>query len=204
MLEIFLKKNVNLIVSLTFFIALSDFFNNKVNTEAGMNTVINQTLQLGIVSSIIISILISFIILMRLFKDPSTNQVSLRFEFNLENIERYMFTVPFITIMLTLLYYVFHTFNLETNLIVALIAFLISVALYLRLLDYKIFNEHLYLGSFFIIVVSMIIAYYIMPYEAKNPSFIPLHFVLSPFVTLSLFILAFTFIKDMIKLIRKF
>jgi hypothetical protein len=125
---------------------------------------------------------------------------SLSLDLNIENIEQFVFVIPFLFTVLTFFYYVSHVFNLETNVIIGTIGAIVSVALYLQVFKIKFLREHLYVGCIFIIGVSLIIEYYILPYK-NNPSFIPLFLALSSFVNMSILILIFTLICDTRKMI---
>src|SRR5665647_2916410 len=99
MLEMFLKKNVDLFVALAFFMALADFFNSRVNSETGMKAGMNIMLHLGVVSCIAISIIISFIVLKKLFQDPSRKQKIVNITvLNIDNVERFAFILSLIHI----------------------------------------------------------------------------------------------------------
>jgi hypothetical protein len=193
MLEMFLKKNINLFVALAFFMALADFFNSKVNSETGMKAGMNITLHLGVVSCIAISIIISFIVLKKLSQDPSGKQKIVNITvLNLDNVERFAFIMPFYIIVITLLYYIYETFTVETNIVINLIVYLISIPLYLQVLKINFFKEHLYYGSILILIISTVFGNYLLHNQANNP----LTFTISVFVTMSVLIIVITLMRD--------
>lgn len=99
MLERFLKKNANLFVSIGFFIALAGYF---FDSPSDSKTEIKMLLNLGAVSCIAISILISLLVIRKLFQDPSGKTISFKFtDFNVENVERVFFAIPFSSIILS-------------------------------------------------------------------------------------------------------
>lgn len=204
MLKKFLTDNVNLFVVLAFFIALADFFNSKANSETGIPADLQMTLHLGIVACVAISILISFTLFKELFRDPAGNGISISFiDFSLENIERFMFIIPFFSIIMILFAYIYVTFNLETNIIVALIIYLISIPLYFQVAKTKIFKEHLYFGSFGIAIVSLITFAYFFTDPKNDLFFMPLRFFLSTFFTMSFLIFVVTLMRDIMRIIDK-
>jgi uncharacterized membrane protein YesL len=193
MLEMFLKKNINLFVALAFFMALADFFNSKANSETGIKAGMNITLYLGVVSCIAISIIISFIVLKKLFQDPSGKHKIVNITvFNLDNVERFAFSMPFYIIMITLLYYIYETFTVETNVVINLSVYLISIPLYFQVFKINFFKAHLYYGSILIIIISTMFGNYILHNQTNNP----LMFTISVFVTMSVLIIVVTLMRD--------
>lgn len=204
MLKRFLTDNVNLFVVLAFFIALADFFNSKANSETGIPADLKITLHLGIVACVAISILISLTLFKELFRDPTEKGIPISFiDFSLENIERFMFIIPFFSIIMTLFAYIYETFNLETNIIVALIIYLISVPLYFQVAKNKIFKENLYCSSLSIATISFTTFVYLFSDPKNNLSFMPLRFLLSTFFTMSFLIFVITLMRDIIRTIDK-
>lgn len=197
MLDEFFNKNGNLFTVLAFFMALAGYFFNLLSTP---ETEIQSMLHVGIVSCIIISILISVIILKKLFQDPVGKPIYHRLAFNFENLERFVFVIPFLFIILTFIFYISKVFNLETNVLIGTIGIIISATLYLQMFKIKFFKEHQYVSSISILIVSVTIKYYMLPYE-KNLSFIPLNLAISFLAEMSIFILIITLILDAKKVI---
>lgn len=201
MLDEFLKDNSSLFVITGFFMALAGYLSNRLPEGNEKNILIN----LGVVSCIAISVLISFIILIKLFPDlKNPNSINIT-EYNLENIERFLFAVPFFSIITVLIAFVYQNFSLETNLIVALVFCMVAIPLYFQVFKIKVFNEHLYLGSALILVTSGVINYYLIEsYKNINLYIVPLQFALSTFANMSLLVILITLFKDAIKFIKNF
>ena len=197
MLDEFLNKNGNIFTVLAFFMALAGYFFNLLSTP---ETEIHSMLYVGIVSCIIISILISLIILKKLFQEPAGKSIFHCLAFNFENLERFVFVIPFLFIILTFIFYICNVFNIETNVLIGAIGVIISATLYLQMFKIKFFKEHHYVSPILILVVSVTIEYYILPYE-KNLSFLPLNLAVSFFAGMSIFNLIFILILDAKKVI---
>ena len=88
--------------------------------------------------------------------------------------------------------YIYETFTVETNIVINLIVYLISIPLYLQVFKINFFKEHLYYGSILIIIISIMFGNYLLHNQTNNP----LTFTISVFVTMSVLIIVITLMRD--------
>jgi hypothetical protein len=182
---------------LGFFIALAGYFSSPyIPLQNGLKILFD----LGIVSSIAISILLCGIIFKNLFQF-STNDSNLIpiSEFSFENVERFLFAIPFFMIVLILFYYIFQAYNKETYLTLILLAYVIAVPIYLKLYNIKSFDKHLYIIPTLIIFAGTIIFHLLEQYDPLYYKIIQA--MMSTFVQMSLLLVVITFIFDVKKML---
>ncbi|NPE30357.1 hypothetical protein HNV12_20855 [Methanococcoides sp. SA1] len=196
MLEKFINENINLFAALGIFLALSGYFSSL---SAQLQNEFSSLLDLGIVSSITISILLFVIILKNLIKDPANESGYIVIsELSFENVERFLFAIPLCMIILVLFSYILQTYDIEIYLIIILLSYIIAIPIYLEIISMKYLNNHLYIVPILIIVAGSSIHYILGQYEPMGTRIIQP--VLSTFVQMSLILVTFTFLVDIKKM----
>ncbi|RXG35172.1 hypothetical protein [Methanohalophilus sp. WG1-DM] len=192
MIDKFINDNINIFVVFGFFMALAGYFSNSLKTlENGFGFILN----LGVVSSLAISILLCAVIFKNLYNYPSENYTTIQIsDFSLENLERFLFAIPFLLIILTLFMYIFKTYNAETYLILILLAYIISIPLYVKLYEMIFSYSHPYTVPILIMVVSAILYNLLDNYNSLI--ILIIQAILSTFASMSLLIVSVTFIQD--------
>lgn len=172
-IEAFLKENYQLFAIIGVFGALSIYL---TNLSADGDTFI---IQIGITSSFILFILVSFVIFWKgreKLRDMSSPNVSLKVIIN--NSKLVLFMVPFYLLIAAIAYYVMDAFSKPLEIVFGMVIFMlgaISSFGFLSMMDNKVRNTVLYIfiGPLFLSVISFLGLYFV-----HDCGLIPLLFLL--------------------------
>ena len=157
-IEAFLEENYKLITIMGIFGAISIYLNslNQNNDRPEF------TLQIGIVSSLLLLSLISIIIFLRAFEKQDNNSLIISFlSLDKGNLMRILFIIPFSLLIFSIIFYIFTTFPIPSDFIIGFILYVVGMMFIFGTVSFifkssRIKNKSL--GSFIVGILLLLIS----------------------------------------------